>query len=116
MHSGDELLTFTRSMDSKVNVTDNILRNALFRHTVLSIATKKCKFVTASASGKLYPQPRTRGCPCISLEESQITSQDQVGSTNFVTLPAPLDRRTEGHLYCSTECSAMLYAMQAVPD
>jgi len=24
MHSGDELLTFTRSMDSKVNVTDNI--------------------------------------------------------------------------------------------
>ena len=41
MHSGDQLLTFTRSMDSKVNVTDNILKNALFRrrHTVLSIAT-----------------------------------------------------------------------------
>jgi len=29
MHSGDELLTFTRSMDSKVNVTDNILKQEI---------------------------------------------------------------------------------------
>ena len=67
-------------------------KNAPFRrrHTVFSIAIKKCKFVTASASGKLCPHPHTKGVPLHPLEESQITSQDQVGSTNFITLPAPL--------------------------
>jgi len=40
-------------------------KNALFRrmHTVLSIATNKCKFVKASASGWLCPHAYTRGVP-----------------------------------------------------
>ena len=38
----------------------------------------------------LSPSPYQGACPCTPLEESQITSQDLVGSTNFITLPAPL--------------------------
>ena len=48
------------------------------------------------------PIPVAGACPCTPLEESQITSQDKVGSTNFITLLAPLvsvtiecDRETE---------------------
>ena len=66
-------------MDSKVKVTDNIFQ--------------KCTF-SAKAYGFsfewLVPIPFPGACPCTPLEESQITSQDKVGSTNFITLPAPL--------------------------
>ena len=92
IQSGDELITsFTRSWIQRSRSQTTFFRTFPANASVLRIATKKCKFVKASASGWLCPHPSTRGmCPCTPLEESQITSQDLVGSTNFITLPAPL--------------------------
>ena len=65
MQSDDELITFTRPCIQRSRSRTTFSKNALLRrrHTVLSIATKKCKFVKASASGSLCLHPRTRGCP-----------------------------------------------------
>ena len=65
MQSGNELITFTRSWIQRSRSQTIFFKNALFRrmHTVLSIATNKCKFVKASASGWLCPHAYTRGVP-----------------------------------------------------
>ena len=56
---------YTRSCIQRSRSQTTFFKKCTFlaKASVLSIATKKCKFVKASASGWLCPHPRTRGVP-----------------------------------------------------
>jgi len=61
--SDDELITLIQGHGFKGQGHRQHLKKYTFpaKASVLSIATKTCKFVKASASGCLCPHPRTRG-------------------------------------------------------
>ena len=99
MQSGNELITLIQGhgsykvMDSKVKVTDNIFKKMHFsgrgvrlkhRHKEMQMCYSFSFWVTLS------PFPYQGGVPLYPGGITNHISRPIVGSTNFITLPAPL--------------------------